>query len=746
MNRKQLITLIIITLLVVFLPLVIFMTRQNQDIRNRAQGTNEAGLRFEPASGTFPPGQEVTINVAMYNISGRTINVSGAQSVLNVSNKFAIVSASCEAPFNGVPFTRITNQTVTVMCAIQTGTTPINLTNSNSVFAKVVLNPNAGSSGNAPLTFTSTRVTEAGVPNQAPDVSDAGANSTYIIGQGNITPTDSITPPVDPSLTPDPTITGGPSPTTPAGGANVIFEPATGTLPPDSTFKILANVGSEKLAFARVAFTFDQTKVNLVSEITPNVSLSTVVEKTSMAVANTSGRAVIVIAAAPADSLPSGQVGIADIQFKSLVTGNDTAQVQIDNSDIQLVNDSTVVIPSSGGALDLILNPSDISVTPPVSGDYTIDVGEKDSLLIKIGEGIPADVKISFNPPQGNLPPDGTFRIMMSAPGKNIMFGRVVLTFDNTKVNLASEITTNPNFTFIVEKTKMAAANASGRAVIVIAAAPNDTAPTGNFEFANTTFSNISQTANDKTQVDFDASDMQIVDEKSFYNGLTFAVQPLILTLNGSTGTGNEPLVRFGVTLNHTQNNPDMYFKLRVKDDLFFLDNPNIPPSSCEVAGPGEKDYLVPMRFENGAYWPVSGVQLLDDSPDKINRPKLEVTPDGYVALPGIEGNKYYTLLVKTKKFRGSRMAQHLILLPGINPVFDWTAAPMEPGDLPDPNNNLIQDCTVNSVDISLIVGRIGMTDVPSLDIADVNFDAIVNANDVSKVVNTLSTKPDDDL
>src|SRR3990167_2385593 len=273
MNRKQLITLIIITLLVVFLPLVIFMTRQNQDIRNRAQGTNEAGLRFEPASGTFPPGQEVTINVAMYNISGRTINVSGAQSVLNVSNKFAIVSDSCEAPFNGVPFTRITNQTVTVMCAIQTGTTPINLTNSNSVFAKVVLNPNAGSSGNAPLTFTSTRVTEAGVPNQAPDVSDAGANSTYIIGQGNITPTDYITAPVDPS------------PTIPAGGANVIFEPATGILPPDGTFNIKANVGSEKLAFARGGFNVDQAKGNLVSEIAPNVSLSTVVEKTSMAAA-----------------------------------------------------------------------------------------------------------------------------------------------------------------------------------------------------------------------------------------------------------------------------------------------------------------------------------------------------------------------------------------------------------------------------------------------------------------------------
>ena len=745
MNRKQLVTLLIVAALIIILPLIIYVARQNQDIRNRAQGSNEIGLRFEPASGTFAPGQDVTINVAVYKTASRTINVSGVQSVLNTSTKFDIVSANCEAPFNGLPFTKINNQAVTFMCAIQTGSNPVTLTNSNKIFAKVKVRPKSGTTGNAPVSFTSTRVTEAGVPNQAPDVSNAGTNSTYIIRQGNITPTDSITPPVDPSLTPEPTVTGGPSPTSPVGTANVIFEPAAGNLPPVSAFKILANIGSEKLAFARVAFTFDQTKVNLASEIAPNVSLSTVVEKTSMTAANSSGRAVIVIAAAPADSLPSGQVGIAETQFKSMVSGNDTTQVQIDGSDIQLVNDSTVVIPSSGGTLDLTLGSSDISVTPPGSGDYTIDVGEKDSLLIKIGEGIAADVNLSFDPPQGNLPPDGTFKIMMSAPGKNIVFGRVVFTFDNTKVNLASEITTNPNMTFIIDKTTQALANSSGRAVIVIAAAPADTPPSGDFEFANMTFTSLTQTVNDKTQVDFDTADMQIVDDSSFDTGLTYSVEPLILTLNG-TGPGNEPLIRFAVTLNHTQNNPDMYFKLRVKDDLFFLDNPNIPPSSCEVPGPGEKDYLVPMRFENGAYWPVSGVQLLDDSPDDINKPKLDVTPDGYVALPGLEGDKYYTLLLKTSKFRGSRMAQHLYLVPGLNPVFDWTADPLEPGDLPDPNNNLGQDCTVNSIDISLIVGRIGRTDTPSLDIADVNFDAIVNANDVSKVVNTLSTKPDDDL
>jgi hypothetical protein len=56
------------------------------------------------------------------------------------------------------------------------------------------------------------------------------------------------------------------------------------------------------------------------------------------------------------------------------------------------------------------------------------------------------------------------------------------------------------------------------------------------------------------------------------------------------------------------------------------------------------------------------------------------------------------------------------------------------------------QDCTVNSVDLSMLISRIGSIDAGNLAVADVNFDGIVNGNDVSKVVNTLSTKPDDDI
>ena len=73
----------------------------------------------------------------------------------------------------------------------------------------------------------------------------------------------------------------------------------------------------------------------------------------------------------------------------------------------------------------------------------------------------------------------------------------------------------------------------------------------------------------------------------------------------------------------------------------------------------------------------------------------------------------------------------------------------MEPGDLPDPNNSHKQDCTVNSIDLTLIETILDSQEQSgqsNLDIADVNYDGIVNANDLSKVVKTLSTKPDDDI
>src|SRR3989344_8793758 len=82
--------LLLILILVIILPILIIASKQVQDIRNRAAGSNEVGMRLTPSTGTFQPGQQITVKVAMHKLAQRTINISGAQSVLNVNNKFNI--------------------------------------------------------------------------------------------------------------------------------------------------------------------------------------------------------------------------------------------------------------------------------------------------------------------------------------------------------------------------------------------------------------------------------------------------------------------------------------------------------------------------------------------------------------------------------------------------------------------------------------------------------------------------------
>jgi hypothetical protein len=205
-------------------------------------------------------------------------------------------------------------------------------------------------------------------------------------------------------------------------------------------------------------------------------------------------------------------------------------------------------------------------------------------------------------------------------------------------------------------------------------------------------------------------------------------------------GGGSGPKIKFSASLLNTQNNPDMYFRLRVKDELYFQDNPNANfTPMCETPNEAEKDFYVPMRATGNVYSPVSSIQAT--APGAV----AQVSADGYVSLDGVSPDRFYALFLKAPKFRGGMMIEHVQLTSGQNQPFDFSASPLEPGDLPDPNNSLKQDCTVNSVDLSLIVSSIGSTVPSDLQISDVNFDGIVNGNDVAKVVNTLSTKPDDD-
>lgn len=151
-----------------------------------------------------------------------------------------------------------------------------------------------------------------------------------------------------------------------------------------------------------------------------------------------------------------------------------------------------------------------------------------------IPRAVIGEVEIFFVPDRQSLPPDSTFEIWLNSDTQSIGFVRLVLTFDNTKIQMTSEISTQ-YFNTVVKKTGMAEANSSGRAEIILGLSPGDPAPSGIFKVAEFTLTSISTVENDATALLIDANDIQVVDLSA--KALTGNINPSDLTLNPVTPT-----------------------------------------------------------------------------------------------------------------------------------------------------------------------------------------------------------------
>ena len=117
---------------------------------------------------------------------------------------------------------------------------------------------------------------------------------------------------------------------------------------------------------------------------------------------------------------------------------------------------------------------------------------------------------------------------------------------------------------------------------------------------------------------------------------------------------------------------------------------------------------------------------------------------------------------MKSSKTVSELVVSEVIVLAGrpTSQNFDWLGKPLLPGDLLDPNNDFKQDCLVNSIDLSLIEARMdaccngavcpgreinsSCADWDKLKVADVNYDGVVNGNDMAKAVYTITVDPED--
>jgi len=121
--------------------------------------------------------------------------------------------------------------------------------------------------------------------------------------------------------------------------------------------------------------------------------------------------------------------------------------------------------------------------------------------------------------------------------------------------------------------------------------------------------------------------------------------------------------------------------------------------------------------------------------------------PKNWLTLTDVSSGGNYNLYVKGPKHLRRKMANQVSLYPSQDTRnnFDWTGKPLEPGDLPNPNKNYEQDGKIDAQDGSLLLDRLYRQGETDLRVADLNYDGIVNLNDFSLLIATLSKKYQDE-
>ena len=210
-----------------------------------------------------------------------------------------------------------------------------------------------------------------------------------------------------------------------------------------------------------------------------------------------------------------------------------------------------------------------------------------------------------------------------------------------------------------------------------------------------------------------------------------------------SLPSGETPQIQFKIVFESLQQTPELEVRVKATDLIAAITPGPGQQDSCQQPGHAE------IFYENVQMIPdASGVySIKPNTPFTAGAAQYTTTGDGWLPLAGTTAGKAYAFSVKGPRHRSQRMEDTVQLRSGKDNshVFNWTNIPIAPGDLPDPGAAGRQDCTVNALDLARIEGLLATTDAASLAIADVNYDGVINGNDISKVVNTLSTKPDDD-
>lgn len=130
-----------------------------------------------------------------------------------------------------------------------------------------------------------------------------------------------------------------------------------------------------------------------------------------------------------------------------------------------------------------------------------------------LGQAVP--IEVSLSPEQASLPPNLPVSVTIDAKTNKLAFVRLVILFDNTKVQLATEATVNPVFGTLISKSSMEEANTQGKLTVAAAVTSGTTPPSGIIsDIVVFELSSLSETPNDQVQLSFDTNDMQFVESE----------------------------------------------------------------------------------------------------------------------------------------------------------------------------------------------------------------------------------------
>lgn len=190
LNKKQIVVLAVLLILILILPLALSLTKQRQEIRKKAAGTEIAKLGLGPAQISLNRGENKEIAVYIHSLQQKQVGAADVKLTFN-TNVFNISNIVCDTRLSTpVPDSnKVVNNAIFIGCYTGAGATFQANTPVNLAKFTVTVKENAPL-GETPINFELTAVGEYPDGN---DISDAGTTATYTISSV-ATPTPLPTP------------------------------------------------------------------------------------------------------------------------------------------------------------------------------------------------------------------------------------------------------------------------------------------------------------------------------------------------------------------------------------------------------------------------------------------------------------------------------------------------------------------------------------------------------------------------